>query len=347
MLRVGIIGCGKIAQVRHVPEYRANAHCELVAFYDPVRERADALAAPHQGRVFDSVEALLGSGVDAVSVCAANAAHAEICIKAMEMGVHVLCEKPMAVTLEACERMAATARRTHTRLVIGHNQRLTETHRKARECIARGDIGNVLRFQTSFSHAGPERWTGRKDTWFFSKDIAALGALGDLGIHKVDLIHFLLGEPVVRVFAKLYTADKKDADGRLVGVDDNALCTMQTRSGILGQMQASWTNYGPEENATVIYGSKGVLRCYADPLHSLIIDFAHGDRKVYALDAIATNAGQLAGQWRSTGVVDAFVRSILRREASFCDAQDALLAMRAVFAAQRSAALGEEVEIRQ
>ena len=346
-MKIGIIGCGGIAQMRHAPEYAENPYCTLSAFYDSIPARAEALAARYQGRPYNSVEALLESGVDAVSVCVANQAHAEICIKALEKGVHVLCEKPMAVTLKDCEQMTAAAQKMHRKLVIGHNQRLTATHQKARELIEQGRIGHVIRFCTHFSHSGPEKWTGQKNTWFFQKDIAALGAIGDLGIHKIDLIHFLLGEPIVKVFAKLYTADKRDEKGDLIDVDDNAVCMFETRSGIFGQMQASWTNYGSEENATVIYGSKGVLRCYADPKYSLIVEAADGAQEAFVLDRIASNEDQLAGRRQNTGVVDSFIQSIVHHETSFCDAQVALQAMRVVFAAQRAAALGKEMSINQ
>lgn len=342
-MKIGLIGCGRIAQVRHAPEYAENPRCTLAAFYDLDEEKARALAAQYGGRVYASVDALLDSGVDAVSVLVANDAHAQICIEALKKGIHVLCEKPMATTLEACEAMAAAAQQAGRKLVIGHNQRLTRTHQKARELIARGEIGQVLSFRTTFAHAGPERWTGRKDTWFFTKQTAALGALGDLGIHKIDLIHFLLGEPIVQVFAKLYTADKKDMEGLPIEVEDNALCTVETASGVFGQVQVGWTNYGPEENATVIYGSKGVLRCYADPVKSLILDRKDGKRQGYTLDTIASNAGQMMGERQNTGVVNSFIESILTGQPSFCDAQDALQAMRVVFAAQRSAQVQREI----
>ena len=107
MFGIGIIGCGKIAQVRHIPEYNDNPDAKLVAFYDLNAARAKALAEQYGGRAYESVEALLADpNVDAVSVCSANASHAEITVAALEAGKHVLCEKPMATTLAACFRSA-------------------------------------------------------------------------------------------------------------------------------------------------------------------------------------------------------------------------------------------------
>ena len=90
MFGIGIIGCGKIAQVRHIPEYNDNPDAKLVAFYDLNTARAKALAEQYGGRAYESVEALLADpNVDAVSVCSANASHAEITVAALEAGKHV------------------------------------------------------------------------------------------------------------------------------------------------------------------------------------------------------------------------------------------------------------------
>ena len=96
MFHIGIIGCGKIAQVRHIPEYADNPDAQLTAFYDLNAARAQELAERYGGKAYDSVEALLADpNVDAVSVCSANASHAQIAVAALEAGKHVLCEKPM------------------------------------------------------------------------------------------------------------------------------------------------------------------------------------------------------------------------------------------------------------
>ena len=126
---IGIIGCGKIAQVRHIPEYADNPDAELLGFYDLSLERAQGLAAKYGGKAYADVDELLANPeIEAVSVCAANNAHAELTIKALRAGKHVLCEKPMAVTVEECEEMTAAAKETGKFLMIGHNQRLAKAH---------------------------------------------------------------------------------------------------------------------------------------------------------------------------------------------------------------------------
>ena len=234
MFNIGIIGCGKIAQVRHIPEYAAHPAARLAGYYDLNQERAQALAEQWGGQAYPTWEALLTDpAIDAVSICAANTAHAELTIAALRAGKHVLCEKPMATTLADCEAMAAAARESGRFLMIGQNQRLTKAHQKARQLVADGVLGDILTFRTTFGHGGPETWSvdPGKNTWFFDKSKAAMGAMADLGIHKTDLIQYLLGQTVVEATAKVTTLDKRGADGQLIGVDDNAICIYRMSGG--------------------------------------------------------------------------------------------------------------------
>ena len=345
MLKIGIIGCGKITEVRHAPEYAENPNCELVAFYDALPGRAEAMAEKYGGKVCGSIDELLQSGVDAVSVCVANADHASVTIRALNAGCHVLCEKPMAISIEECEQMIATAERTGKRLLIGHNQRLAKAHAEAKRMIENGEIGNILTFHTTFGHPGPEGWTGQANSWFFDRKRAAFGAMADLGIHKTDLMHYLIGEPIVAVNALISTLDKKYPDGKPVDVDDNALCLYQTESGILGEMHVSWTFYGKENNSTQLYGTKGVLRLYDDPEASLVLEKRGGETVRLALDELTSNEKQTTGSRTSTGVIDTFVDAVLTGKPSVLDATEAVKAMRVVFAAEESAKEGKLVRV--
>lgn len=347
MLRIGIIGCGKITQVRHAPEYAENGNCEIAAFYDAMPERAQALAKEYGGKACATMEELLDCGLDAVSVCSANTAHAEAAIAALERGAHVLCEKPMATTLADCEAMAAAAKKNGRILMLGHNQRFARAHVKAHEMIAAGEIGRVLSFHTMFGHPGPEGWTGEKNSWFFDKKRAVFGALADLGIHKTDLIQYLTGEPIVRVSAALSTVDKKYPDGTPIAVDDNAHCLYTLRSGAVGTLHVSWTNFGVEDNSTRIYGAEGVLRCYDDPECSLILERRDGTVERMKLDLLTSNKEQTSGGRTNTGVIDEFVDCILTGREPRSGADSALAAMRVIFAAEQSALTGRAVDVQQ
>lgn len=345
MFKVGIIGCGKIAQVRHIPEYVNNKNAELAAFYDMNTERAKELAGLYGGRVCESYQEMLADpAIDAVSVCTANNVHADITIAALRAGKHVLCEKPMATTLEECEAMVSAAKETGKILMIGHNQRLTKAHARAKRLLDEGIIGDVITFRTTFGHGGPESWSidSGKNVWFFDKQKATMGAMADLGIHKTDLIQFLTGQKVVETTARVVTLNKRDSNGELIGVDDNAVCIYRMSGGALGTMTASWTYYGAEDNSTILYGTKGIMRIYDDPSYSIKVVTSEGETILYDIDQIQTNNKQT-----SSGVIDQFMDCLVNGRMPEISGEEALSAMRAVFASIRSSETGRTIAVNQ
>jgi predicted dehydrogenase len=345
MIRVAVIGCGKIAQTRHIPEYEANADAQIMGFYDLNQERAKGLAARFGGKAYESVEALLADpNIDAVSVCVANNAHAKVSIDALRAGKHVLCEKPMAITLQECEDMVAAARKADRKLMIDQNQRFTKAHRKAKALLEADEIGKVLTFRTTFGHGGPETWSidPGKSTWFFDKSKAAMGAMADLGVHKTDLIQWLTNSRVVETSAVVRTLDKRYSDGSLIGVDDNTICTYTMDNGAIGTMTASWTYYGEEDNSTVLYGTKGIMKIYSDPDYSIIVIHSDGSKAFYQIDQIQTNDNQT-----STGVIDEFIDALENHREPAVRGEDVLSAMRVVFANIESAQKNIPVKVDQ
>ena len=342
-LKVAVIGCGKIAQVRHIPEYLANPEAEIAGYFDINFERAKGLADKFGGKAYKSLDELFSDrAIDAVSVCSANAAHAQHAINALRAGKHVLCEKPMAIDIADCEAMVKEAERAGRKLMIDQNQRLVKTHQKAKALIAHGTIGKVVTFKTSFGHGGPETWSidPGKATWFFDKKTAVLGAMADLGIHKTDLIQYILNSKVVETEAKVVTLDKTGPDGKLIGVDDNAICIYTLENGVVGTMTASWTYYGYEDNSTVIYGTKGIMRIYDIAGCPLKIVLRDGGEIDYKLDQIQTNDNQT-----SSGIINSFVNYINGDESAGISGESVLNAMRAVFASVESSAKGCAVKV--
>ncbi len=343
MIHVGVIGCGKIAQVRHLPEYAEHGQVEISAVFDLNKERCEEIAKQYNATACASYEELLAMPeIDAVSICTANQTHSEITIAALRAGKHVLCEKPMGISLADCEEMVRVAKESGKYLMIGHNQRLAKAHAVARKLITEGAIGKIVRYKTEFSHCGPETWSVDPGTnvWFFDKEKAVMGAMADLGIHKTDLVQFLTGQRVKSVIAYLGTLDKVYADGSPIGVDDTAICIYEMDGGCVGTMTASWTNYGAECNATILYGTEGVLHLYENPEHSIVLEKKGGEVVYYDVDQIQTNDNQT-----KSGVIDLFVESLLIDSPPEISGEEALYAMKAVFAAIRSSETGKKVEI--
>ncbi len=335
---IGLIGCGTIARVRHAPEYAANPACRLVGCHDVSRERADSLARDFGCTAFDTAEALLADPrVDAVSICTANGTHAAMSIQALGAGRHVLCEKPMATSTRDAREMIETAGRADRILMIGHNQRFLKGHRKAHDLLRSGMLGRVLSFRTLFTHAGPDQWVKDRTgpLWFFDPAIACFGCGGDLGIHKADLVQWLLGDPVVEVGALAATRHKTGADGRPIALEDTLHALLRTAGGIPGTLEAGWTNYGPEENATIFFCENGVLRLYEQGAADVVWQGATGETAEYHFHDRSTNERQLA-----SGVIDAFISSIADGKEPPVTGQDGYGALAVIEACIRSSGTG-------
>lgn len=345
MIKVGVIGCGSISRQRHVYEYAHNKDVEIVGYFDARKERAEAMAKDFGGKVFDNVDDLINDpNIDAVSVCVANAFHAENTIKCLNAGKHVLCEKPMATSLVDCQAMIDAAKKNNKHLLIDQNQRLTPTHKRAKELIATGEYGKVISFQTTFGHGGPESWSADKsaNTWFFKKNDASFGSMADLGIHKLDLIRYLVGDDYASVYSKQVVLDKKFPDGTPIEVDDNSVEVLRFKNGAFGTVTTSWTVYGEEVQQTTLFLQKGIMKLYADPDYSLIVVRADGKVDKFQLDVIQTNDDE---QQASSGVIDEFIDAIKSDRPSVLDASDVINSMKAVFACVESNEKGQEVNI--
>ncbi|WP_066058017.1 Gfo/Idh/MocA family protein [Robertmurraya korlensis] len=329
-LRVGVIGCGSIARHRHLPEYAANPNVELVAVCDNNAERALEIGEKYGVPSYTSfVELLRNAEVDAVSVCTPNYLHAPISNAALLAGVHVLCEKPMATSKEEAESMIETAKTSGKKLMIAHNQRFVASHQKARQLIQSGEVGKIYSFRTAFGHGGPEGWSVEgKEGWFFQKDKAFVGAMGDLGVHKTDLLRYVLGEEIVEVGAFVETSAKEFAT-----VDDTAVCVLKTESGIIGTLAASWSYVSKEDNSTIIYGENAILRLEDDPTNSLVVQYKNGDVVNYQLGKIQSND---EGGQSSSHVIDLFVDAVLNDREVAVSGEEGMKSLGVILAALES-----------
>ena len=336
-IKVAVIGCGSIAKYRHIPEYAAREDVQLIAFCDLVKERADGYASKYQAKAYTDYEELLREEKpDVVSVCLPNYLHAKVTIAAAKTGAHVLCEKPMATTDEEAFAMIAAAKENNVLLMIGHNQRFMAPHQKAKEILARGYLGKVISFRTTFGHPGPEGWSiDGRNSWFFEKEQAVLGAMGDLGVHKTDLMRYLLDDEIVEVGAFVETLAKEDTT-----IDDNAVCLVKTAKGAVGTLTASWS-YKKEDNSTVLYCEHGVMRLADDPTYQVIVHLQDGSVEQYQVGAVSTNEKQVA-----SGVIDEFIDSIQAGRTPSIPGEEGQKSLAVVLAMMESAATHTFVKVK-
>ncbi|MCA0970498.1 Gfo/Idh/MocA family oxidoreductase [Halobacillus litoralis] len=338
-LNVAVIGCGSIARKRHLPEYHSNSQVNIVAVCDVVEERAKEMAEVYGALPFTNyMDAINLAEVDAVSVCLPNYLHASVTIESLDAKKHVLCEKPMAISIEEAEAMNQAAERNEKKLMIAHNQRFVSSHQKAKQLLDSGELGKVYSFRTTFGHGGPENWSiDGSSSWFFNKEAAFVGAMGDLGVHKADLIRYLIGE-VSEVGAFVETAAKSNTT-----VDDNAVCILKMDSGVVGTLTASWS-YSTNDNSTVIYCEKGTLQLENDPDYSLKVEYRNGDRVHHKLDKIQTNDDKAPV---TTHTIDHFVESVLNDQTPLISGEEGLKSLQVILSALEANETKQIVELRK
>ncbi|MCA0985516.1 Gfo/Idh/MocA family oxidoreductase [Halobacillus yeomjeoni] len=333
-MKVAVIGCGSIAQHRHLPEYEANEDVVLTAVCDINEDRVDEISKQYGAKAYTDYQLLLEKeNVDAVSVCLPNYLHAPVTNAALNAGCHVLCEKPMATSKEEAESMIAAAEKNGKKLMIAHNQRFVPSHQKAKKLIAAGEIGKVYSFRTAFGHGGPEGWSvDGADSWFFKKDQAFIGAMGDLGVHKADLLRYILGEEFVNVAGFVEGNAKENST-----VDDNAVCILRSENGIIGTMAASWAYNTSEDNSTIIYGENGTLRLEDHPHYSLVAEFNNGDVVNYQLGKIQSND---EGGQSNSHVIDHFVNGVWKNGEILITGEEGMKSLEVILAAVQSSESG-------
>ncbi|MGI6580367.1 MAG: Gfo/Idh/MocA family protein [Saccharofermentanales bacterium] len=344
-VKVGIIGCGSIAKMRHVPEYLANPNSIIVGVFDSDPKRAKALAETSDSKVYGSIEELLNDPeINAVSVCTSNDTHADITIQALKKGKHVLCEKPMATSLDDCLNMGNVSKQENKILMVGHNQRFTPAHVKAKELLESNVLGEVITFKTNFGHRGPEYWSMDKsvNTWFFDKNKASMGVSADLGIHKIDLIMWLLDDTIDILDAMCVTLDKRDSSGSLIQVDDNMIVLLKMNKGQIGTITTSWTYYGSEDNSTILYCTNGIMRLYDNLEFPVEIEFKNGESAFYKVGEMQTNEDEVQA---NSGVIDDFVEAIVNDKTPSVPYTDAIEAMKSIFACIESSNTGKRIQL--
>ena len=338
-VKVGIIGCGAIAERLHIPDYASCGQAELVAFCDASKARADGMAAkfaPGAQIYTDYKQLLKDPDVEAVSVCMPNRFHGECSIAAARAGKHVLVEKPMAMSLAEAQKMVDTADKAGVHLLVNQSMRNYPAHKKAREIIASGMLGTVLHVTGMCGHDGPEHWAPNAK-WFFKKKDARFGAMADLGVHKADAIRYITGREIDEIRAFYGTIEKKRTD-----VEDNFASTFTFKGGGMGTLAASWTVQGGMTNYTIIHCSKGTLEVLLHPGKPLVARMSNPLCEI--VFDLPPAPIRYEGSW-GLDVGGSFVRAILGEEEPFCTGVEGMKSLAVILAAEKSADTQRTVKV--
>ncbi|EFM08839.1 oxidoreductase domain protein [Paenibacillus curdlanolyticus YK9] len=249
-LRVGIIGCGGIANGKHLPALAKVNEVEIVAFCDIVLERAEQAKEKYgssESKVYENYADLLkDASIEAVHVCTPNDSHAEIAIAAMEADKHVLCEKPMAKTAADARRMLEVSKRTGKKLSIAYQNRFRADSRYLNEAAKAGELGEVY---FAKAHAIRRRAV---PTWgvFLDEEKQGGGPLIDIGTHALDLALWMMDNykpkaVLGRAYHKL--SQRENAanawgpwDPKQFTVEDSAFAMITMENGASLVLESSW-----------------------------------------------------------------------------------------------------------
>ena len=253
-IRVGVVGCGKIARVGHVPGIQSSGNGSVVALCDIVMERAEAMRddlAP-EAEIFSDLDDMLGAGLDALCVCTPNNLHYPMTIAALEAGLHVLCDKPMAATLTEASNMIAAARNAGKVLHINQSMYYSPPHVTIAGLINDGRIGDITHLRCIRASATtPDKHWSPGAAWFVSSK-AQGGLILDIGIHMADMLRWYGGAvSEINAFVDTRTPD--------IDVPDNVNAMMRFENGAIGMLELSWTQPGGA-NLLEIYGTEGRIR---------------------------------------------------------------------------------------
>ncbi|HYY96121.1 MAG TPA: Gfo/Idh/MocA family oxidoreductase [Pyrinomonadaceae bacterium] len=266
---IGVIGTG-FARSTQLPAFRACAGARVVAVASGHRENAESVAREFGIPVVasDWREVVRHADVDLVCITTPPVTHAEMALAALDAGKAVLCEKPMALNAEETEAMRRRARSAGRLALIDHELRFLPARRRMREMIRGGEIGRVRHakflFRSDSRAAADAAWS------WWSDERAGGGALGAIGSHAVDALHWLLGAQVSHVSASLaaHVRERRDpasGEARAVTSDDEASLLLnfaeaETTERATGTICLSMTEAGRAEHSVSVFGSEGALR---------------------------------------------------------------------------------------
>lgn len=266
-VRVGVIGTGGIAMLRHLPAYKQceqSGTAELMAVCDAVPESARQAAEQFDVKhAFTDYRDLLAlSDIEAVSICTPNVQHEPIALAALEAGKHVMCEKPLAMSFAGAQRMYDAAQRLERKTAVNFRYRWIPAAHFVRDLIQAGELGEIYHIYINYFNGGlhdpttPMRWREvRADS--------GSGALGDLASHLVDLCRFWIGDIAsVSGHLRTFTTQRPLVNGGMghVDVDDSVAFFARLASGAEGVFNASRCAIGRNNHQRAeIYGTRGSI----------------------------------------------------------------------------------------
>lgn len=362
-IRIGIIGCGGIANNKHFPALQSQEEkCELVGFCDIIEERAktacEKFGAADAKYYTDYKELLKDESIDLVHVCTPNVSHCPITVDAFAAGKHVMCEKPMAHCSADAEEMVAAWKASGKKFTIGYQNRFRDDTYALHKSCEQGDLGNIY---FAKAHAVRRRAV---PTWgvFPNKVLQGGGPLIDIGTHALDITLWMMDnyEPVSVSGSVFYELGhlEKGPEGNIFGpwdpetfeVEDSAFGLIKMKNGATIYLEAAWALNVLEsrEASTTLCGTKSGAEIHhgmSYPKDELIYNFAEHDLLMQKTISPSGLVDFFEGGGSSEAVREAkqWLEAVLNDEEPLVQPEQALVVTKILEAVYQSAETGKEI----
>ncbi|MCF8340933.1 MAG: Gfo/Idh/MocA family oxidoreductase [Chitinophagaceae bacterium] len=260
-INFAIIGCGRIAK-RHAEHIKNNGN--LIAVCDIEEEKAIEIAEKYGAKYYTNIDDLLNANlnIDVVSICSPNGLHAEHSIKALNAKCHVLCEKPMAISVNDCGEMIKAAERNNRRLFAIKQNRFNPPVAAVKKAIDKGIFGKIYSVQLScFWNRNPDYY---KNSWKGTLDLDG-GTLYTQFSHFIDLLYWIIGD-----VKTVYALSDNYAHNDTIEFEDTGVIALKFHSGVLGTINYTVNSFNKNmEGSLTIFAEKGTVKIGGQYLNEL------------------------------------------------------------------------------
>ncbi len=342
--KVVLLGAGFIADIHMESYHRFVPDAEVVGIFARSPQRAEAFAKKHHiPRWFGELEAaIVESGAEVVDVCLPNFLHHRAVLTAARAGKHVIIEKPLCLTLEEADEMIAACKAADRKLMYAEELCFAPKYERVRKLVNEGAVGKIYQMRQCEKHSGPH------SDWFYDITQSGGGAVMDMGCHGLAWFRWMLGGNPRPLFVYAHMQNGLIHKGRTRG-EENSVCMVEFEGGAIGIAENSWAKHGGMDDRIEVYGTDGVV--YADLFmgNSALTYSEKGYG--YAMEKAASTRG-----WSFTVFEEAFnqgypqelkhfIECVREDKKPIVTAEDGKAVLQLMYAAYRSARVGQKVAV--
>ena len=337
-IRVGLIGSGFVADLHAHAFKHFVKDAEVVAVASP--HGADKFARERDiAQSFSDYREMLAlPDLDMVSICIPNDLHHRATLDAARAGKHVICEKPLCVTLEQADEMIEVCKQQGVLLLYAEELLFAPKYVRAKTLVDEGAVGKPFLVKQSEEHNGPHM------PWFWDVSRSGGGVLLDMGCHSIEYTRWVLGKPPVKSVTAFM--DTYVHQGRTQG-EDHAFCIIEYEGGRIAMIENSWAKGGGVDDRAEIYGDKGHTR--ADLLRGSSLLTYSEEGYGYAVEKSGTTRGYTFTMFEETWnygfpqEMQHFVNCAMGKETPIETGEDGREVLKIIYAAYQSAGEGKKI----